>query len=256
MKVFDNYAAYYDLLYKDKPYENEVGYIDDLIKMFSPDTRTILNLGCGTGKHDEYLAKKGYVINGIDLSSSMIEIANNNKSTLPNNIGENLHFMEGNIQHVRLNKLYDLVISLFHVMSYQNTDTEVVDSLKTASAHLKKGGVFIFDCWHKPAVMKDPPQIRKKIISDEKIKVKRTSTPNWIKESNIIEINFNIELSNFTDDQVDIIEEKHSMRYFNESEILNFAKNAGFKILKSVEWLTQVPASNKSWYVVYILQKL
>ena len=32
MKTFDAYSKYYDLLYKDKNYDEEVSYIDQLIK--------------------------------------------------------------------------------------------------------------------------------------------------------------------------------------------------------------------------------
>ncbi|MBL4653209.1 MAG: hypothetical protein JKY53_10160 [Flavobacteriales bacterium] len=93
-------------------------------------------------------------------------------------------------------------------------------------------------------------------ISVHKIKVKRTSTPNWIKEDNIIEVLFDIKLSNFSNEKTNLIKEKHSMRYFEESEIINFAHASGLQIVKSVEWLTKLPPSNKSWYVVYILRKL
>ncbi|MBL4653181.1 MAG: class I SAM-dependent methyltransferase, partial [Flavobacteriales bacterium] len=80
MKVFDNYSAYYDLLYRDKPYEEEVAYVDGLIKDFAINASTILNLGCGTGKHDTFFAQKGYDVDGVDLSSSMINLAKKNKS--------------------------------------------------------------------------------------------------------------------------------------------------------------------------------
>ena len=33
-KVFDSYAAYYDLLYKDKDYKLEVDYIVKLLKKY------------------------------------------------------------------------------------------------------------------------------------------------------------------------------------------------------------------------------
>lgn len=37
--------------------------------------RKLLNLGCGTGKHDREFEKLGYKVKGIDLSPKMIEIA-------------------------------------------------------------------------------------------------------------------------------------------------------------------------------------
>ena len=56
MSVFKDYSNYYDLLYSDKDYEAEADYIDHLIQKNNPGAKTILNLGCGTGKHDFLLA--------------------------------------------------------------------------------------------------------------------------------------------------------------------------------------------------------
>ena len=47
---FDVYAAFYDLLYKDKNYKAESEYIDRLIDRFSKQKRqnlTLLDLACG-----------------------------------------------------------------------------------------------------------------------------------------------------------------------------------------------------------------
>jgi len=49
--VFNAYAAYYDLLYKEKNYAEEAEYIHGLIQKNTPGAKTILELGCGTGQH-------------------------------------------------------------------------------------------------------------------------------------------------------------------------------------------------------------
>ncbi len=57
-KTFDLYSEYYDLLYKDKNYKKEADYIASLIKTNAPHTKSILELGCGTGKHASLLREK------------------------------------------------------------------------------------------------------------------------------------------------------------------------------------------------------
>ena len=42
-------------------------------------------------------------------------------------------------------KKYDVVISLFHVMSYQNNNEKILKAFSTAKKHLKANGIFIFD---------------------------------------------------------------------------------------------------------------
>ena len=58
MKVFEEYSKYYDLLYQDKDYEGEVEYIIDLIEKYAPKTASVLELGCGTGKHAKFITTK------------------------------------------------------------------------------------------------------------------------------------------------------------------------------------------------------
>ena len=84
MATFGNYSRYYNLLYKDKDYNGEVGFIHKLIQKYSPDAQNILDLGCGTGRHDALLAEKGYAMTGVDMSEEMLLIASSqqlNRST-------------------------------------------------------------------------------------------------------------------------------------------------------------------------------
>ena len=138
MDVFSNYARYYNLFYQDKNYQNEVDYVDLLLqKHASFSIKNILDLGCGTGKHDFLFSKKGYQVTGIDFAQEMIEIANQTKKNLPN---FNAEFQLGDIRNIRLNRLFDGVVSLFHVASYQSSNTDINEFFQTAKTHLKKNG--------------------------------------------------------------------------------------------------------------------
>ena len=77
MEQFGEYARYYDLFYGDKDYIKEADEIDALIRRYSSNSEgsKLINLGCGTGRHDCELAKRGWTVKGVDLSSEMIAIA-------------------------------------------------------------------------------------------------------------------------------------------------------------------------------------
>lgn len=80
MDVFDRYASYYNLFYRDKNYAAEVEYVDALIKKYAVgETVTMLDLGCGTGGHAVLLAQKGYHVAGVDRSDTMLAIADEKK---------------------------------------------------------------------------------------------------------------------------------------------------------------------------------
>jgi predicted TPR repeat methyltransferase len=75
MTIFGAYAQYYDLLYRSKNYVAEAQYIHQLIQSYVPGALSVLDLGCGTGAHAVQLAREGYRIHGVDLSTGMLERA-------------------------------------------------------------------------------------------------------------------------------------------------------------------------------------
>ena len=132
------YSQYYDLLYSDKDYAGEVDYINKLIKENSNEAKSLLDLGCGTGKHAELLCNNGYIVHGIDLSEDMLEIAKNRRIDKV----DRLFFSRSNIQELELNKKFDVVVSLFHVISYQNSNDQLIKAFEVAKSHLKNNGIF------------------------------------------------------------------------------------------------------------------
>ena len=166
MSVFNHYARYYDLLYKNKNYAAEADYIHQLIQTYKPSSQSILELGCGTGLHAALLAEKKYLVHGIDQSADMIEKALIRKAT-----SSKLSFAQADVRDYRSDEKYDVVISIFHVMSYQTTNKDLLAAFKTAQAHLKPEGIFIFDCWYGPAVLTEPPVVRVKRMEDDMISV-------------------------------------------------------------------------------------
>ena len=162
MSVFNQYARYYDLLYRDKDYASEALFVLTLIREHCFGARHILELGCGTGVHAQHLAESGACVHGVDRSTLMLEDAWNRHRGLPSKLATRLAFSLGDAREVRLGNTFDAVISLFHVMSYQVLDEDILDIFATTKAHLKSGGVFIFDCWYGPGVLTDRPVTRVK----------------------------------------------------------------------------------------------
>jgi len=70
MDNFGNlYSKYYNLLYKDKNYQEEYNYIRELIKQHRNNIiKNILDIGCGTGKHLKFFKEDGYTVSGVDVS--------------------------------------------------------------------------------------------------------------------------------------------------------------------------------------------
>jgi hypothetical protein len=77
LSVFGAYSHYYDLLYEEKNYAKEVEFVSAIIRRHAPDAKTMLDLGCGTGRHAWGFTQKGYKVTGLDRSAEMLAKAAN-----------------------------------------------------------------------------------------------------------------------------------------------------------------------------------
>jgi SAM-dependent methyltransferase len=255
MKVFDAYGLYYDLLYRDKDYQGEANYVHSLVQSHSPGAQSILELGSGTGVHACLLAEKGYSVTGVDQSESMLRIAEKRKQASTPTLAGKIDFAQGDIRKFENGKTYDAVISLFHVMSYMRSNSDVLDAFYTADRHLKKGGIFLFDCWYGPGVRHDRPVKRVKHFSDDHSEVRRTANPVMHTDANLVDVNFDIEVKNKLTGESGLLQETHTMHYLFTEEITEYCKWVNFELLLAEEWLTRKPLQETSWNACYICKK-
>jgi SAM-dependent methyltransferase len=254
MPVFGSYSRYYNLLYLDKDYAGEATYVAELIGKHHPGAKSILDLGCGTGRHDLLLADMGYEVTGVDMSQEMLDVANAHLSSLISH-PLSINFHQGDIRSIRLNTTFDVVVSLFHVMSYQTSNEDLEAAFATARMHLKPGGVFIFDCWYGPAVLTDRPAVRVKRLEDETISVTRIAEPTLYPNDNIVDVAYHVFVQDKASSVVEELLETHRMRYLFKPELELFLKGAGLSNIESTEWMTGKEAGFDTWGVCFTAKK-
>ncbi|MBR8826546.1 MAG: class I SAM-dependent methyltransferase [Gomphosphaeria aponina SAG 52.96 = DSM 107014] len=253
MTVFGNYSQYYDLLYRDKDYATEAEFIHKLIQNYAPNAQSILELGCGTGHHAELLAKYGYKIQGVDLSEEMLKKAGDRLAQLPPDIANGLKFTQGDIRTLKLNQQFDVIISLFHVISYQTSNPDLLATFETVKKHLKPGGIFIFDCWYGPGVLSDRPSVRVKRLENEQIKVTRIAEPVMYPNKNLVDVNYQVFITNKTTGAVEELQETHTMRYLFKPELELMLSNFQLSIKEYKEWLTQKEPNFDTYGVYFVV---
>lgn len=245
--VFDAYASYYDLLYRDKDYAAEAKYVASLLREHAPRAARILELGCGTGAHAEHLARTGYSVHGVDLSATMLAGATARKAGLPVDLARRLSFAKGDARTVRTGETYDAVISLFHVMSYQTTNADLAAAFGTAAAHLAPGGLFLFDFWYGPAVLAQEPEERVKRLEDDVIKVTRIAKPVMRANENVVDVNYSVSIEVKASGQTQEVRETHAMRYLFMPEILQYLESGKWVDTKTFGWMGLEPLSKEHW---------
>ena len=251
MSQFGNqYSQYYDLLYQDKDYVGEVEYVNNLIKQFCVNPKTMLDMGCGTGIHAEIFCDRGYQVHGIDLSEDMLKIAEDKRKGKEGK----LSFELSSISDLALNKKFDVIVSLFHVMSYHNSNEELTRMFEVAKNHLNDNGVFIFDFWYGPAVLIDLPVIRVKRLKDENITVTRVSEPNMHFQENIVDVNFEIFIEDNNSKNIIKKSELHKMRYLFDTELEIICKKVGFLVEAKYAWMNNSAPDSNSWNVAWVVK--
>ncbi len=226
MSVFANYAEIYDTLNLGKDYAQEADFVARLIRSVSPEARTLLNFGSGTGMHDLLLAGRGFQTLGVELSEGMLQQAEARRagSDLPAGA---VRFTQGDFRSFDAGQPFDAVVSLFHVMSYQTADADVAAAFATLSAHMAKGSVGLFDLWHGPAVEHVQPEVRVRRAESENLKITRIAEPKHRTEDRVVEVKFTFFVEDKKTGAISSFEELHPMRYFFPDEIRAHLEAAG-----------------------------
>jgi len=217
-----NYADLYDLLYTDKPYEQEVETIDALISKYLADPAAveILDAGCGTGNHSVFLSNNSrYSVVGLDRSAGMLD---NAKKKIPG-----MRFVEGDIADFDLHETFDVMLTMAAVLGYQNSNEGIMNAFRCARKHVRPGGLYLFDVWYGPTVLQTGVGERIKRIEGDGVKFLRLSKGTLHQNENVCHVRYQI-----WDNHGNEFVEDHYMRFFFPMEITHMLKLSGFHVLK------------------------
>ncbi len=167
MEAYTDFAVVYDTFMDETPYDVWGDFVDELIKKYGiskaisqevkqddknvnesdeeaaleQEKNLVVELGCGTGSFTLEMAKRGYDIMGIDLSSEMLDIARR-KSV---DAGFDLMFLEQDMRELDLYCTAGTIVSVCDSINYLTEDSDVIDCFKLVNNFLFPGGIFIFD---------------------------------------------------------------------------------------------------------------
>ena len=180
---------------------------------------------------------------GIDISPLMIEIAQENGRENC----QKIDFSVADIRRYEPQLKYDAVISLFHVMSYQNENQDILDAFISARKALNQGGLFLFDVWYGPGVLSDKPEVRVKKVADEKYELIRVAQPVMYDKKNVVDVNYEVLIIDKETSNIKKINETHSMRYFFVPELVFLLEKAGFELITNLDCDTLGETDYGSW---------
>jgi ubiquinone/menaquinone biosynthesis C-methylase UbiE len=131
-------APLYDALYHFKDYAQAAQLLEVHVRRASPHAASLLDVGCGTGRHLEHLSRT-YQVEGVDLSEPMLQIA---RMRCPS-----VTFHQADMTELALGRTFDVVTSLFSAVAYVQTVDRLNRAVTAMARHVNPGGVLIVEPW-------------------------------------------------------------------------------------------------------------
>jgi SAM-dependent methyltransferase len=244
--AFAEYAEFYDLFYARKSYSVEAAHVASLIQLWAPGTLSLLDIGCGTGRHAVQLAERGYQVRGIDRSADMLREFGRRLDAATPRIRQAVQFTQADAVDFDLGCTFGAATGLFHVFSYLAEEGEVGSALRCLRRHLLPGSLLIFDYWHQPALEAQPPQ---QVVKDMRAgvrRVRRIVMPRCEPEKRRVIMRLIVESESDEGDS-HRFEEQHVMRYFDADEIRRALSENGFSLVALTDGMTDNPCTDASF---------
>ena len=209
MNEYKKFSYYFDEVVSSLNYDLWLEFIEPYLN----ENDTVLDLACGSGTLLTMLKLKGYNCEGLDLSSDIIDIANEKAKI------NHLHipYYVADMTNFNLNKQYDMITCFFDSVNFLKTQEDIDNLFNCVKKHLKKDGLFIFDIFSKTMFDEYDNNLIEEDYHTFKIK--------WLtKKVNSTTLKHNITIT-----EGDVVFNEAYYEYFHKLKSLNLD---GFKLVK------------------------
>jgi SAM-dependent methyltransferase len=121
------------------------GDVDFYRRLAANQGGPILDVGCGTGRVAVALAADGFDVVGVDLSASMLRLAERRRAGLPAQVTARLTFTQGDMTSLDLGRRFRLIIAPSRVFQFMLTTASQRSALRSLKAHLEPAGRLVLD---------------------------------------------------------------------------------------------------------------
>ena len=123
-------CSYYDL--EMDSYEEDALFFSTLL----PDTASILELGCGSGRVGRHLANKGRTVTGVDISLPMLKKARERKLN-------SMHFSAMDMTALAFTHQFNSIVIPYNSLNLLITKERILPCLTGCRQYLQTGGLLI-----------------------------------------------------------------------------------------------------------------
>jgi ubiquinone/menaquinone biosynthesis C-methylase UbiE len=244
---FGDLAPHYDELMQVVPYDDWAEYVLTLFSYAEHTPRRVLDCACGTGNISFELARRGMEVVGVDLSTRMIEVAQDklqdwtSSDILP-------RFLQGDLSDFDLGETFDSATCLYDSLNYILEPQKLQDAFVCIARHIEPGGVFVFDMNSEHALSAD-------LFSQCNFNPRKQLHYDWRASfdpaTRVCSVTMKFEKHN-GNGQTEVFTEMHRERAYSLDEVKAMLAAAGLDLLYDFDAYTLNRPHNRSerWYFV------
>ena len=114
---------------------SEVAFMDSFLTRLKPGS-TVIDLGCGAGKHGRYCAKRGHLVTGYDISEEMIK-----RAIEHNDLCKMEFLLVADMCDIKTDQMFDGVIAMYSLIHL--TKEQTIRTFMNLSNNLRKGAQIV-----------------------------------------------------------------------------------------------------------------
>lgn len=223
------FADYYDIRAEKliQSVDQELDFFEFIFGRYAGlDVGSILDVGCGTGRHYLPLMQKGYSVTGVDQSRNMLNTLRKKAETM----AAEPNLFEMDMREIGFVNKFGAVICMNTVFLYLLTDQDILISLKKFHQALEPGGVVIIDIMNFLSLLGRYKENVVENYTRDGVSFER-AIEHYIE--NVPAIWHHREFGIIRDGEETITyNELHKFRMLNYNEMRNFLYEAGFSNVK------------------------
>ena len=134
------------VLFTEERWQQAGAEVDHVLKLtqLAPGA-SVLDLGCGSGRHTLELARRGYRVTGVDRTAAYLDKARAKAETE----GLRIEFVKADMRHFCRSDTFDAAVSLLTSFGYFADPAEDRRAVENLFASLKPGGRLVMDLMGK-----------------------------------------------------------------------------------------------------------
>lgn len=163
------WREFYPFMFPEQRFAAAAEQMKKALALTKPSGKSVLDLCCGPGRCSIALAKKGYVVTGVDRTKYLLDKARTNAKA----VNTKIEWIQKDMRDFLRESSFDLVLSMFTSFGYFDDPREDLGVLNNVLTSLKPGGTCLMELLGKEFLAKIFQPTISSVLPDGTIVVQR-----------------------------------------------------------------------------------